>query len=83
MEKTPRIDSFGKVCSRLGRTLKRLRKGRSMTQEEMATRAGIGWRHLQKIEAGEVNVTLRTLYRLGSSLRVDLGTLLCDRDHGQ
>ncbi len=42
-----------------------------MTQEEAANQTGIGWRHLQKIEAGEVNVTLRTLCRLAAALRVD------------
>jgi len=34
------------------------------------------WRHWQKIEAGEVNVTLQTLVRLGESLNVDPSDLL-------
>lgn len=42
-----------------------------MTQEEVATRAGIGWRHIQKIEAGEINTTLRTIYRIATILEVD------------
>jgi transcriptional regulator with XRE-family HTH domain len=47
-----------------------------MTQEELASLSSMGWRHLQKVEAGEVNVTLRTLSRLAATLRVDPGQLL-------
>ena len=31
----------------------------------------MGWRHVQKIEAGEVNVTLRTLSKLATALSTD------------
>jgi transcriptional regulator with XRE-family HTH domain len=47
-----------------------------MTQETLAAAVGIGSRHLQKIEAGEVNVTLSTICRIASVLAVDPGSLL-------
>lgn len=56
---------------RVGRAISALRKAKGMTQEEVATRAGIGWRHIQKIEAGEINTTLRTIYRIATILEVD------------
>ena len=39
-------------------------------------RAEMHWRHWQKIEAGEVNVTIQTLVRLGDALDMDPADLL-------
>jgi transcriptional regulator with XRE-family HTH domain len=47
-----------------------------MTQEDVALAAGLALRHLQKIEAGQVNVTLETLSALATALRVDVAVLL-------
>lgn len=46
------------------------------SQERAAEEAGLNPRHLQKIEAGSVNVTLRTLSRLSAALNVDVKRLL-------
>jgi len=43
-----------------------------MTQEDVADALGMVARQYQKIEAGETNLTLRTLVRLGLALRIDL-----------
>jgi transcriptional regulator with XRE-family HTH domain len=61
---------------RLARHIRSFRHARGMTQEEVAGQSGIGWRHLQKIEAAEVNITLPTLCRLAATLRVDPSQLL-------
>lgn len=61
---------------RVGVAVKTQRVALGLTQEELAAKARMGWRHLQKIEAGQVNVTLRTLARLGIALNVDPGSLL-------
>jgi len=45
----------------------RLRKG--LTQEELAERANIATRNLQKIEAGEINLLLTTAFRLQLALK--------------
>jgi transcriptional regulator with XRE-family HTH domain len=68
--------------ARLGRVVRSLRIARRKTQEELASQAGMGPRHLQKIEAGEVNVTLRTLCRLAATLRTDPGQLLTKSEPG-
>ena len=65
------------IRQRLGRSIRAARSARSMTQEAVAARSGMGWRHLQKIEAGEVNVTLRTICRVATALGVDPSALLC------
>ncbi|MBI4702179.1 MAG: helix-turn-helix transcriptional regulator [Deltaproteobacteria bacterium] len=65
---------------RLRRTLAanvhRARQAAGLTLEEAADRAGMHWRHWQKIEAGEVNATLRTLARLAGALGTPAGALL-------
>jgi transcriptional regulator with XRE-family HTH domain len=47
-----------------------------LTLEEAAHRGDLHWRHWQKLEAGEVSPTLRTLARLAETLRVEPGDLL-------
>jgi transcriptional regulator with XRE-family HTH domain len=49
-----------------------------MTQEAVAERLHMVPRHYQKIEAGELNVTLSTLCKLALALRVKPRTLLDD-----
>lgn len=63
---------FQAISEAIGRTVRGLRVARGLTQEALALRVGMGWRHLQKIEAGEVNLTLRTLCRFASVLEVDI-----------
>lgn len=60
---------------RLAKNLRLMRKRRGMTQEELAARSGLSPRHIQKLEAGEVNVTLRTVALLANALQVDLQKL--------
>jgi transcriptional regulator with XRE-family HTH domain len=57
-----RIKTFGANVRR-----ERVRKG--MTQDELAERAEIATRNLQKIEAGEINVLLTTAFRIQLALR--------------
>ena len=47
-----------------------------MTLEAASHAAGIHTRHLQKIEAGEVNATLQTLARLADILHVSVAELI-------
>ncbi len=47
-----------------------------LTLAAAAERAGMDWRHWQKVEAGEVNVTLRTLVRLAEALGLEEAALL-------
>ena len=68
------------VQRRLGRAVRQARTAKGLTQEELARRSGFGWRHIQKIEAGEVNVTVRTICRLSAAIGVDPGVLLCGSD---
>ena len=52
-----------------GASVRRERVRRRMTQDELAERAEIATRNLQKIEAGEINVLLTTAFRIQLALR--------------
>lgn len=59
----------------LGLRLHALRTDRQLTQEDAAAAAGITWRHLQRIEGGDSNVTLLTLVRIAKAYSVSLADL--------
>lgn len=60
----------------LAAAVRRIRQEKKLTLEDVAHRAGMHWRHWQKVEAGEVNATLRTLARLSAALGVEPASLL-------
>lgn len=64
------------IAKRIARNVRVLRSQMGLTQETLSHRSGIAVRHLQKVEAGQVNVTLATLVRLSSALGVDPSELL-------
>jgi transcriptional regulator with XRE-family HTH domain len=55
---------------------RRQKLGPAATQEEIAHRAHISVRHLQKIEAGVGNPKIETLLALATALKTNLQTLL-------
>lgn len=59
----------------LGHRMRELRIERGWTQEVAAERLGVGVRELQRIEAGRVNLTLRSLVRIARALAVPLRSL--------
>lgn len=65
-------ERFRNACRAAGRAIRELRLARGLTQEDLALSVGVGWRHLQKVEAGEVNLTLKTLSRFAAALQVDI-----------
>lgn len=63
---------------RLAANLRRLREARDLTQEELAHRANLHSSLLQRVEAGELNTTIRTICRLAAGLDVGAVELLSD-----
>jgi transcriptional regulator with XRE-family HTH domain len=57
--------------------VKSLRTKEDLTQEEMAEKAGIEYKHYQSIEAGRVtNVTLKTIEKIAKALKIDAHLLI-------
>jgi transcriptional regulator with XRE-family HTH domain len=61
---------------RLATNIRLLRQRSGLSQDALSSRAGVAVRHLQKLEAGEVNVTLKTLSAVSAALDVDPHVLL-------
>ncbi len=71
-----------KICSTLGKNIKKYRKLRSLTQEKMAELIGIEVRTLSLIETGNNFVTSKTLEKLAKVLQVSPANLLEDPSYG-
>ena len=54
----------------LGKTIKRLRVERRLTQEDLANRSHMNVSYLAKIENGYVNTTVRYLIKISRGLRI-------------
>lgn len=71
-KRTPR---YRTEAAKLGLRLRTLREAAGWTLEKAAERCDLDLKHLQKIESGQLNVTLVTLVRLAVGLRVPIATL--------
>ena len=59
-----------------GANVRRERVRKRMTQEQLAEKAEIATRNLQKIEAGEINILLTTAVRIQLALHSPWGRLM-------
>ncbi len=65
-----------RAIERFGKQLQRLRAERSLTQEQLAVKAGLARVYLTKLESGQHDPSLSTLVRLARALRVSVTDLL-------
>ena len=66
-----------KITLEFAKTLRRLRTEKSLTQEELAQRAGVDYKYLQKLEGqNPSSPTLSTLEKLSSGLGISLVELI-------
>ncbi len=78
MKKKPDTD-FQLYLKHIGENLKRVRINKGLTQEMLAEMNNVDYKYFQRIEAGAVNITVKTLYKLSKSLDIDPKILL-DKD---
>ena len=72
----PLSDRYDITQHALSANVSRLRERNGWTQQEAAEAMGLDVKHLQKLEYGELNPSLRTLVRVASALGVSVGRLL-------
>lgn len=72
---TKQNPEFKAVARKLGLRLRQCREAKGLTLEQAGERVGMNWRVIQRVEAGQSNVTLGTLYRISSRLEIDLSDL--------
>ena len=70
--------SFPIYLRRLGRNLRNAREKSGLKQIDVHEWGGLTYRHYQNIEAGKVNVTIETLYRLAKLYKVKIEDLVKD-----
>jgi transcriptional regulator with XRE-family HTH domain len=68
--------SADKAVKEIGDLVRRARIRAGVTQEEAAHAAAIDYKRWQRLEAGEVNATVRTLVRVAAAVGTDLWGLL-------
>lgn len=64
------------IAKRLGKKIKLTRVDKDMSQSDLAQSANIDSSHFGKIERGEINITVETLYRIAEALRCSPAILL-------
>jgi len=60
----------------LGRRVRRWRRRRGLTQEQLAIRVGVSRPYIARVEAGRHEVRVTTLARMAKALRVATAQLL-------
>ena len=66
---------FQKERDLLGRTIKKIREQKELTQEDLADKADINVSYLAKIENGYVNTSVRYLVKISKGLGVKVKDL--------
>lgn len=66
----------------IGQRIRKIRKARGLSQEELAERAGISTTHMSHIETGNTKLSLSVLVDLASALEVRTDELLYDETAG-
>ena len=56
----------------IGTNVRRIRTENNITMDSMSFDSGIEYRQIGRIERGEVNTTVMSLYRIASSLKTDI-----------
>ena len=59
------------VRLRVGKNVRKLRKLKGWSQQQLAARVGNTQRHIGQVERGEVNVTIDILIEIATNLSVD------------
>ena len=64
----------------LGEKIRKLRKQKELSQEALATEAGINSNHLSRLERGVFQPSIEVLKKLALSLEVNVDSLLSNED---
>jgi transcriptional regulator with XRE-family HTH domain len=72
----PGTDDLGALSARIGRTVRTERAAQSWSLGDLARASGLSKTILARIERGDGNPSVETLWRISQALRVPLGALL-------
>jgi transcriptional regulator with XRE-family HTH domain len=69
------VASYERTRKALARKIRERRRALGLTQESLAERGEFDVRHVQKLEAAQLNVSLQTMCRLAAALKLSLSEL--------
>ncbi len=69
---------MSELTIQFGQLVRKYRKEKNMSQEQLALLCNIDLSYLVRIERGEVNPTLEKIYELSKSLCIDIKDLLSE-----
>jgi transcriptional regulator with XRE-family HTH domain len=72
-----RIRTHDIYLKAFGNNLRRIRKEQNFTMESLAFLSEIEYRQIGRIERGEINTTLLSVYRIAEVLHIDMYLLFC------
>jgi transcriptional regulator with XRE-family HTH domain len=78
MDQTVPLKFMDRLVSTVARNIRRLREREGVSLGALATRSGVGKATLSRLEAGQGNPTVETLYALADALGVTLGDLVTE-----
>ena len=64
------------ILKAVSKVIREERKKQGLTQEGLATRSSLHWRHIQRFETGQLNPSLCSFIRLASGLEINAGDLI-------
>ena len=67
----------------VGTVIRKLREARGLTREELGEKTGLSVHHVYRLESGERNLTMGTLYSVMEALQCDANTLLSIEEHSE
>lgn len=62
----------------VGKRIRIIRKAKGLTQEEVGEKADLNYKFVGKIERGEVNPSIETLFAVANALNIDLPQLFTE-----
>ncbi len=72
------INTNKDILTKFGTKLQSLRKGKNLSQEELAHLCGLHRTYIGMIERAEKNITLKNIEKIANALEVDISQLLKD-----
>lgn len=60
----------------MGRNIQEARKAVGLRQVDVESKIGLSYRHYQRIEAGQINISIKTLYELARLFKTTASELL-------
>ena len=70
------LPSWSNYLKLVGKNIKAARLQQGLRQIDVEEKIGLEYRHYQRIEAGKINLTLESLYRLSRLFRIEVEELV-------